>query len=115
MIKSYLVIKLTERDLDISFDNVEELTKRSSGEWRITPAKVGKIKTAFVLYKGQIIAEYYVGNKLVYDRDNGRTTFDLKLVKESKYKGKFLESKTSNPCYTIKEQDFQDKLSDFVI
>jgi len=115
MNKSYLIFKLTERDLDISFDNEKDLRERASGEWRITPAKVNKIKTAFVLYKGQIIAEYEVGSRIIYDRDSGRTTFDLVSVSQSNLKGKFLESKTSNPCYTIKEKDFQDKLSDFVI
>lgn len=115
MNKSYIIFKLTEKDLVISFNDSKALRERASGEWRITPAKIGKIETAFVLYKGQIIAEYQVGSKIVYDRNNGRTSFDLKTVAKSDFKGKFLGSKTSNPCYTIKEKDFLDKLSDFVI
>lgn len=97
----YLILKLSDKDNKVPFNNEKKLISRANGSWRITPTKLGDTDRALLLYRGQVLEEYEIGDSIIFDRKNNRTTFDMKVKKNSKYKGKSLEYKTANPASII--------------
>lgn len=97
----YLILKLSDKDKKVPFNSEKKLIERANGSWRITPAKLGDIDKALLLFRGQVLEEYEIGDIITFDRKNNRITFDMKVIKNSKYKGKILEYKTANPASII--------------
>jgi len=97
----YLVLKLSDKDKKVPFNNEKKLIDKANGSWRITPAKLGDVDKALLLFRGQVLEEYEIGDTIIFDRKNKRMTFDMKVIKNSKYKGKILEYKTANPASII--------------
>ncbi|AGY82862.1 hypothetical protein [Carnobacterium inhibens] len=101
----YLILKLSDKDLDIPFSNEKALTERANGSWVITPRKIGKTNRALLLFKGQILKEYSVGSVLIFDRDSRRTTFDMTPLENSIYQGRRLRYPTANPSSILSEKN----------
>lgn len=106
----YIILKLSDKDKNIIFSDVKDLITRANGEWRINPQRIGKIDTALLLFRGQIIGEFSIGEILKYNRITKRTTFDMKPVSNSKYIGKILNYKTSNPATVMDDKKLKDSL-----
>ncbi|WP_438798703.1 hypothetical protein [Staphylococcus pseudintermedius] len=107
---NYVILKLSDEEIRIPFGDDEKLLERANGSWRLTPAKLGKAKKALLLFRGQVLNEYEVGSKIIFDRDNTRITFDMKTIKNSKYKGEVLDYKTSNPASIISKNDLDKRI-----
>lgn len=102
-----LILKLSDKEKEIPFNDEEKLKSRANGKWRITPQKIGKIEKALLLFRGQVIAEYKIKPTIIYDRSNKRTTFDMETIKNSKYIGKMIDYKTANPASTIEQKSLE--------
>jgi len=100
----YLILKLSDKEKRIPFNNEKELINRANGSWRITPQKVKNTKYALLLFRGQVIGEYTIGPTIIYDRENTRTTFDMKPYNVSKYRGLYLNYKTANPASIVSQK-----------
>ncbi|MBF7026033.1 hypothetical protein [Staphylococcus kloosii] len=106
----YIILKLSDKEIGIPFSDDEKLLERANGNWRLTPAKLGKAKKALLLFRGQVLNEYEVGSKIIFDRDNTRITFDMKTIDNSNYKGKVLNYKTPNPASIISKSDLDKRI-----
>lgn len=106
----YVILKLSDKEVGIPFSDDEKLLERANGEWRLTPAKLGKAERALLLFRGQVLNEYEVGNKIIFDRDKTRITFDMKTIENSNYKGCVLDYKTPNPASIILKNDLDKRI-----
>lgn len=93
-------MKLSTAERGIPFTNRTALLERAKGEWRISIQKVKGVKRALLLYKGAVLEEYTIGDKILTNlADNKcRLTFDLSLVEDSKFKGHLVTYPTANPA-----------------
>lgn len=107
----YLILKLSDKEIGIPFSDDEKLLERANGNWKLTPLKLGKVKRALLLFRGQVLNEYKIGNKIIFDRDNTRITFDMETVVNSSYKDKVLDYKTPNPASIITNDDLDKKIT----
>ncbi|TPR14992.1 hypothetical protein DY052_06080 [Apilactobacillus timberlakei] len=108
--EKYLLLKLSDKEHNIPFGNSDDLIKRANGSWKLNPSTVSGINTAFLLFRGQILAEYKIGSTLIYNREVHRISFDMSENKNSKYINKNLKSRTANPASTITVEDFKNNL-----
>lgn len=107
---NWVILKLSDKEIGIPFSDDEKLLERANGNWRLTPSKLGKAKKALLLFRGQVLNEYEVGSKIIFDRDNTRITFDMRTIENSSYKGKVLDYKTPNPASIISKSDLDERI-----
>ena len=104
-----LILKLSTAERGIPFTNRTALLERAKGEWRISIQKVKGVKRALLLYKGAVLEEYAIGDKILTNlADNKcRLTFDLSLVEDSKLKGHLVSYPTANPASVTVLEDLE--------
>ena len=104
-----LVLKLSTAERGIPFTNRTALLERARGEWRISVQKIKGVKRALLLYKGAVLEEYTIGDKIMTNlADNKcRLTFDLSLVEDSRLKGHLVSYPTANPASVTVLEDLE--------
>ena len=107
---NYVILKLSDKEKGIPFGDDEKLLERANGSWRLTPNKLGDAKRALLLFRGQVLNEYKIGSKILFDREDTRITFDMETIRDSKYKNKVIDYKTPNPASVIKKTDLDEKI-----
>lgn len=107
----YLILKLSDKESAIPFSDSQKLTERANGAWRFTPARLKDVKTALLMFRGQVLEEYELGEKIVYNLNTKRITFDLTPVAKSQFKGKMLDYKTANPASLLDDTKIHSLLT----
>lgn len=82
----------------------EGLKDRTKRAWRINSSRLYNQDKVMVVYKGEILEVYKL---LGYTKDaieENRIAFELEEM-ESNLKGKVIETKTSNPCTIVNEDE----------
>lgn len=103
----YLILKLSDKENAVPFSDSEKLTERANGSWRFTPARLEDVKAVLLMFRGQILEEYELGDKIIYNRKTKRITFDLTPIKNSQLKGKLLNYPTANPASLLDDTKIQ--------
>lgn len=104
-----IVIKINNRkDKEpIDFTDKDALRKRASGNWITTLKTLNETRAAILMFQGQVVASYRIGDTLHLERVQGvigksnrkaspRVGLDLTDV-DSEFQGKRIEYKTKNP------------------
>lgn len=107
MENKYLLLKLSDKEKVIPLTK-KDLTERAEGNWHITPAKIGKIQIAILLFRGQILAVFNIGPEVVFDRYLTRTRLNLQMVDDSPIVGKRIKTQVPNPASTITKEKLYD-------
>lgn len=105
----YLILKLSDREQGIPFNDPEELRKRAEGAWKLTLKTLGETDRALLLFRGQILGEYEIGNQFGFNRATGRITLALTPVVNSTMLNKVLHYPTANPASLLDENDIKYK------
>lgn len=97
----HLILKLSDKDNAVPFSNSKKLIEKANGAWRFTPARLTDVETALLMFRGQVLEEYELGDEIVYNLKSKRITFDFTPVVNSKFKGETLDYKTANPASLV--------------
>ena len=82
----------------------KELKERTRRAWRINSSRLYNQDKVMVAYKGEILEVYKL---LGYTQDairKDRVAFELEEI-ESNLRGRVIETRTSNPCTIINEDE----------
>ena len=114
MSKKLFLIKTT-KELNKT-DSVETFDKELGAAWKITPEKIYDVDYAIVLKEGVCIGVFKLGDKMSYDKVEGRTTVELTECDDEELKNKFFGKKfnykTPNPATVKDAAEFYDTILD---
>ncbi|WP_420496631.1 hypothetical protein QA540_10960 (plasmid) [Macrococcus psychrotolerans] len=108
----YLILKLSDKEQGIPFNDRAELKKRAEGDWKLTLKTLGQTDRALLLFRGQVLGEYEIQDQFYFDRSTGRVTLSLVEIDNSSMLNKVLDYPTANPASILDEKDLKEKQTD---
>lgn len=101
-----LVLKISNKTQPIPFSNPDELRERAAGYWLITLATLNEVQKAILLFEGQVLASYAIGDTVkikrvevpqnVKRKPSPRIKLDLEQIK-TEFDGTIIAYKAKNP------------------
>ena len=105
----YIVVKLSDSNEPIPFHDKERLKERASGFWKIKLDTIGEHRDMLVMFKGQVIASFKIGNRITIDRDASRLKFELE-EQDNNLIGKVLDYRTANPISRLAKSEAEQRI-----